>query len=166
MLERMQMVGGTHAFQRGYGGIFRHAAHFDHAGAYNFAVKDHRAGTALTLAATNFDTGELQLIAQHVHKHIVGVSQQAPGNAVNHKGFCFHARLLLMMDKGICLRGKSAPGVRFPPPISRTDRSDSGILHTGSKSPRAPMPPHQLPLPQCRPAGAAQRDQKCWPCGT
>ena len=114
MLQGVQVVGGTHALKSCHGGVFRHAAHFDYAGAYNLAVKDHRAGTALTLAAANFDTGELQLIAQHVHKHIVGVSQQAPGNAVNHKGFCFHARLLLMMNKGICLRGKSAPGVRFP----------------------------------------------------
>ena len=94
MLQRMQAGGRTDALQSGDGGVFRHTAHFGDAGAHHLAVQNHGTGAALALAATHLDAGQLQLPAQHVNQGVVGVDQQSSGNAIDHKRFCFHVRLL------------------------------------------------------------------------
>ena len=132
VLQGMQAVCGPDAFQRGESRVVVYAAHLDNAGAGRLAIDKHGAGAALALAAADLDTGDVQLVAQHIHQCVVQIDQDTLGHAVDDQGSCFHNSLL---GKGNVYANAELRGVaRFS--TCKTDKRGSGTPGTGNRSRR------------------------------
>ena len=93
LLQRMQMSGGTYAFQGGDPRTVGNALHFHGAGTHKLAVDNDVAGPALAGAASDLHAGAAQF-AQHVGEGFVAFHHQAARDAIHNQLFFKHMTLL------------------------------------------------------------------------